>query len=163
MRIALALLLVLASAAPAGAITVRNDLTVTRPDGTEVAYAPRVRVFCGAWEPGVPERAIHVVVGRRASGPYWKLSGVLADVAGGRVVPLPNAFNFDAPSGALLFATDGDNELSSAEEEARGRITFDHARCGPDLRVRVRIRATLGSELSDLPRMRVRGTFSAAK
>ena len=80
MRFALALLLVLASAAPAGAITVRNDLTFTRPDGTAVAFAPRVRVFCGAWEPGVPERAIHVVVGRRAGGPYWKLSGVLADV-----------------------------------------------------------------------------------
>lgn len=164
MRIALALVvLVLASAAPAEAITVRNDLTFTRADGTAVTYAPRVRVFCGAWEPGVPVRAIHVVVGRRRGGPYWKLSGVLADVAGGRVVRVPHSFVFDEPSDALLFATDGDNELSSAEEEGSGRITVDHARCGPRLRIRFRIRATLGSELSDLPALRVRGTFSASK
>ena len=85
------------------------------------------------------------------------------DVRGWRVVRLPNAFVFDAPRGALLFAGVGGIEASSAEEEARGRIVFERARCGPRLRVRVRVDATLGSEFSDGEPLVVSGTFAAAE
>jgi hypothetical protein len=63
----------------------------------------------------------------------------------------------------LLFATDGQNEVSSAEEEASGRIRFDRARCGRRLAVRFRIRAVLGSELFDGEPVSVRGSFSAER
>ncbi len=154
----------LAAAQPAASagITVDDGLVFTRPDGTEVAYPSTVRVWCGPWEPGVPVRAIHVQVGVRGK-PYWRLSAVVADVNRRRVVTLPHSFVFDKPTGALLFATDGTNELSSAEEEASGRLVFRKARGGPRLGIRVRVRATLGSEFSDGEELRVRGTFAASR
>ena len=163
MRVALLIALVLAAtAAPAaGAIRVDDRLTFTRTDGTPVAFPPKLRVFCGPWAGDVPVRAIHVRIGGRHG--RWQLDAVLADVRGGRVVRLPNAFVFDAPRGALLFAGVGGIEASSAEEEARGRIVFERARCGPRLRVRVRVEATLGSEFFDGEPLVVRGTFAAAE
>src|SRR4051812_19485534 len=133
MRFALAAaaLAVAATAQPAAAaaITVDDRLVFTRPDGTEVAFPSKVRVWCGPWEPGVPVRAIHVVVGVPGK-PSWRLDAVVADVNRRRVVALPHSFVFDKPTGALLFAAEGGNELSSAEEEASGRIVFRKARCG---------------------------------
>jgi hypothetical protein len=158
----LAALLVAVLPATAAAITVENRLVFTRPDGTEVAYPSRVRVWCGPWEQDVPVRAIHVQVGVRGE-PYWRMSAVVADVNRRRVVELPHSFVFDQPTGALLFAVDGTNELSSAEEEAAGRIVFRRARCGRRLSVRFRVAATLGSEFSDGQPVRVRGTFTALK
>jgi hypothetical protein len=156
-------LALLGPVAPAAdAITVENGLVFTRPDGTRVDYPSRVRVWCGPWEPDVPVRSLHVQVGVRG-GPYWRLSAVVADVTRRPVIRLPHSFVFDRPTGALLFATDGTNELSSAEEEAAGRLVFRRARCGPRMAVRVRVRATLGSEFSDGAPLLVRGTFTAAK
>jgi hypothetical protein len=163
LALALALLAALLGAAPtAAAITVENRLTFTRPDGTEVAYPSRVRVWCGPWERDVPVRAIHVRVGVRGK-PYWRISAVVTDVNRERVVQLPHSFVFDQPTGALLFAVDGTNELSSAEEEAAGRIVFRRARCGRRLSVRFRVTGTLGSEFSDGEPLRVRGSFTAFK
>ena len=149
-------------APPAGAITVDNGLVFLRPDGTEVAYPGAVRVWCGPWASDVPVRSVHVQVGARGR-PYWHLSAVLADVRRDPVVRLPHTFIFGRPSEALLFAVDGTNELSSAEEEASGRITFRRARCGPRLRIRFRVDATLGSEFLDGEPLSVRGTFAASK
>jgi hypothetical protein len=164
MGLALVAAALAAAASPAAAetITVDNRLVFTRPDGTEVVYPSKVRVWCGAWEPDVPVRAIHVQVGIRGK-PYWRLSAVVADVNRRRVVTLPHDFVFDKPTGAQLFAVDGTNELSSAEEEAAGRIVFRRARCGPRLGIRFRIRATLGSEFFDGAPLRVRGTFAASR
>jgi hypothetical protein len=165
MRFALAFVVGLLAAAPAASaagITVDDRLVFTRPDGTEVAYPGAVRVWCGPWEPDVAVPAIHVQVGARGK-PYWRLSAVVADVNRRRVVTLPHEFVFDKPTGALLFAVDGTNELSSAEEEASGRIVFRRARCGRHLRIRFRVRATLGSEFSDGQPLHVRGTFAASR
>ena len=164
MRFALAAAALAAAASPAAAhaITVDNGLVFARPDGTKVAYPSRVHVWCGPWEPDVPVRAIHVRVGVRGK-PYWELSAVPGDVTRRRVVRLPHSFVFDKPTGAQLFAVDGENELSSSEEEASGRITFRKARCGARLRIRFRVRATLGSEFFDGDPLTVRGTFAASK
>jgi hypothetical protein len=157
---AVALLGILAP--PAGAITVDNGLVFLRPDGSEIAYPGAVRVWCGPWEADVPVRTLHVRVGTRGR-PFWRMSAVLADVRRDPVVRFPHTFVFDRPSDALLFAVDGTNELSSAEEEASGRMTFRRARCGARLRVRFRVDARLGSEFSDGEPVRVRGTFAASK
>jgi hypothetical protein len=164
MRTALVVVLALAAAHPAAAeaITVDNRIAFTRPDGSAVTYPSRVRVWCGPWEPDVRVRAIHVQVGVPGKL-YWRLSAVPRDVTRRPVVRLPHSFVFDEPTGAQLFAVDGENELSSAEEEATGSITFRKARCGRHLRIRFRIRATLGSEFFDGAPLQVRGTFAAAK
>ncbi len=159
---AVALLGLLAPPAGAAAITVDNRLVFLRPDGTEVDYPGAVRVWCGPWETDVPVRSLHVQVGARGR-PFWRMSAVLADVRRDPVVRFPHSFVFDRPSEAILFALDGTNELSSAEEEASGRMTFRRARCGPRLRVRFRVDAALGSEFSDGEPLRVRGSFAASK
>jgi hypothetical protein len=77
-------------------------------------------------------------------------------------VRFPHSFVFDKPTGALLFAADGRNEASSAEEESSGRMTFTRARCGrTTLDVRFRVDAVLGSEFFDGAPVRIRGSFSA--
>jgi hypothetical protein len=106
-------------------------------------------------------RTLHVRAGS-PDGPFWHLSAVVADVRRRPVVRFPHSFIFDKPTGALLFAADGTNELSSAEDEASGRITFSRVRCGRRLAVRFRVRAVLGSEISGDP-LTVRGAFSASQ
>jgi hypothetical protein len=160
-----------AVAAPASASTVarggaemamENSLVFSRPDGSVVAFPTAVRVWCGRWERDVPVRSLHVEVGSRDDHePFWSLRAVLADVRRRPVVRLPHSFVWNKPSGADLFAVDGTNELSSAEEEANGRIVFRKARCGRRLDVRFRVRGTLGSEFFDGPKLAVRGRFAA--
>jgi hypothetical protein len=61
----------------------------------------------------------------------------------------------------LLFAVDrGENEVSSAEEEASGRIVFERAGCLPRPHVTFRVQATLGSEYFDGEPVRVRGRMT---
>jgi hypothetical protein len=79
------------------------------------------------------------------------------------VVELPNMFVFDEPQGADMFAVDGENELSSAEEESNGRIVVDRVRCGRRLAVRFHVRGRLGSEFFDGDPLTVRGSFSARR
>ncbi|MEA2135161.1 MAG: hypothetical protein QOC68_3070 [Solirubrobacteraceae bacterium] len=144
----------------AAGLRVRDRLTLTRPDGTRLAFRPDVRVWCGRWEPDVPVPSIHVRVGAGLA-PRWELHAVVADVKRRPVVKLPNAFNFDQPKGALLFATDRRNELNSDTEESSGRIRFQRVSCGPRLRIAFRIKARVGSEVSGEP-LHVSGSFSAS-
>jgi len=158
--LALLVLAVVPAAADAG-LRVASTVAVTRPDGTAVPIALNLRVWCGRWEQDVPVRTLHVRAGV-SGGPFWHLRAVVADVRRRPVVRFPHSFNFDKPSRAHLFAVDGTNELSSAEEEASGRISFSRARCGRRLAVRFRVRAVLGSEVSGDP-LTVRGSFRASK
>jgi hypothetical protein len=164
MRSALAAVAVATLIAPAqasAALTVRNELTMTRPDASVVAFPQKVRVWCGRWDGDVPERALHVLVGGRHG--RWELRAVIADVRRDPVVEWPNSFVFDEPVGADLFAAQGGNELSSAEEEARGRIVVDRVRCGRRLAVRFHVDGVLGSEFFEGDEWTVRGSFSARR
>jgi hypothetical protein len=159
--IALAFAAVVAGTATAAPPRVDGELTFTRPDGTRLAFGTRFRIRCGPWEPDVPVRAIHVLAGTPRSGSFWLLSAVLADVTRPATVTLPNSFTFSRPRGALLFAVDrGENELSSAVEEAAGRIVFERAGCRPRPHVTVLVNATLGSEFFDGEPVRVRGRIA---
>jgi hypothetical protein len=149
------------AAEPAGAtLRVRDRLTFAHADRTPVAFGREVRVWCGRWASDVPVRSIHVIVGGRT--PRWELHAVVADVRRKRVVALPNAFVFDHPRGALLFATEGPIEVNSDREESTGRIRFLRVGCGPRLRIAFRVSGHLGSELSDGEPLSVRGSFSAS-
>jgi hypothetical protein len=163
-RRALLAAVTVALAAPAQAdavLTVRNEITMTRPDGSVVAFPQKVRVWCGRWERDVPVRALHVQVGGRHGS--WALRAVIADVRRDPVIELPNSFVFDEPEGADLFAQSGGNELSSAEEEASGRIVVDRVRCGRRLAVRFRVDGVLGSEFFEGDEWTVGGSFSARR
>jgi hypothetical protein len=145
---------------PANAgVRLDNRLVFTRPDGAAVAFAHTMRVWCGRWDREVPTRTLHIRVGTE-EGPFWTLRTVVADVRRRPVVRLPHSFVWNRPSGAQLFALDGDNEVSSAEEEASGRISFHRVRCGRRLAVRFRVRAVLGSELFGREPVSVSGRFS---
>ena len=159
--IVLLALLVRPEVAAAG-IRVASTVALTRPDGSELRLAQSLRVWCGPWASDVPRRSLHVRAGARG-GPFWQLDAVVADVREHPVVRFPHSFVFDRPTGAQLFAVDGDNEASSAEEEASGRITFTRVRCGRRLAVRFRVDAVLGSELFGGEALTMRGSFRASK
>ena len=107
-------------------------------------------------------RALHIRAGAR-SGPFWQLDAVVADVKRDPVVRFPHSFVFDKPTGAQLFAVERENELSSSEEEASGRMTFGAVRCGRRLAVRFRVDAVLGSEFFGGETVTMRGSFRASK
>ena len=147
-----------AATATAAPPKVEGALTFTRPDGTRLAFGEQIRIWCGRWEPDVPVRAIHVLAGNQRRGRFWLLSAVLADVKQPATVQLPNSFTSTKPEGALLFAVDrGENELSSAVEEAHGTIVFKRAGCRPKPHVTFNVDATLGSEFFDGDPVRVEG------
>ncbi len=150
-----------AAAAPAASpdFQVNNQVVLTRADGTVLPVKANVRVWCGPWASDVRTPAIHVRAGTR--GGVWTLSAVLADVRRRPVVRFPHSFVFDKPTGAQLFAGDGRNEASTAEEESSGRITFTRARCGTRLDLRFRVDGVMGSEFSDGTSIAIRGSFSA--
>ena len=154
----------LGAAPSVASMKVRNRLTITQPDGTRVGFGPEIRVWCGPFEPGVPVRSIHVRVGGppKLERPRWELSAVVKDVRRRPKVRWPHSFNFDEPTGALLFAYDGHNEVSTAEEEGSGTIRFGRVRCGRRMRVSFRIQGRLGSEFSDFPALTVNGSFTAS-
>jgi hypothetical protein len=143
-------------------LSVTSTIALTRPDGSAVQVAQNLRVWCGPWEPGVPRRTLHIRAGAPA-GPFWKVDAVVADVRRRPVVRFPHSFVFDRPTGAQLFAVDGDNEVSSSEEEASGRISFSRVRCGRRLAVHFRVRAVMGSELFGGEALTMRGSFHASK
>ena len=143
-------------------LRVASTVAFTRADGSEVRFAQRLRVWCGPWASDVPRRSLHVRAGSRG-GPFWQLDAVVADVRERPVVRFPHSFVFDRPTGAQLFAVDGGNEVSSAEEEASGRISFTRVRCGRRLAVRFRVDAVLGSELFGGEALTMRGAFRASK
>ena len=155
--------LVAGACAPAAAADLRvvNELSFTRPDGTAVAFPPKLRVSCGPWDDQVPRRTLHVVVGGRHG--VWRMDALVADVRRDPVVDVPHSFVDTDPSEAMLFAAAGGNELSTAEEEASGRITFTRVRCGRRLAVRFRVDAVLGSEFFEGDEWTVRGSFSARR
>jgi hypothetical protein len=148
--------------ASAAGLTVTNTITVTRADGSAVPFAQNLRVWCGPWERDVPRRSLHVRAGSRAT-PFWQLDAVVADVRRDPIVRFPRSFVFDEPTGAQLFAVDGENEASSATDEASGRISFGKVRCGRRLAVRLRVRAVLGSEFFGGEALTMRGSFRASK
>jgi hypothetical protein len=143
-------------------LKVTSTVALMREDGSAIQFAQNLRVWCGRWERDVPRRALHIRVGAR-TGPFWMLDAVVADVRRRPVVRFPHSFVFNRPTGARLFAVDGENEVSSAEEEASGRISFRRVRCGRRLAVRFRVRAVLGSELFEGETLTMRGSFYASK
>jgi len=148
--------------AAAAELRVTNAVVLERMDGSPAQVAQNLRVWCGRWEPDVPRRAVHIRAGAR-SGPFWQVDAVIADVRRDPVVRFPHSFVFDKPTGAQLFAVERENELSSSEEEASGRITFGKVRCGRRLAVRFRVDAILGSEFAGGETVTMRGSFRASK
>jgi hypothetical protein len=140
---------------------VTSTVALARADGSAVQFAQSLRVWCGRWERDVPRRTLHIRAGTRER-PFWQLDAVVADVRRHRVVRFPHSFVWNQPTGAQLFAVDGDNEVSSSEEEASGQISFGRVRCGRRLAVRFRVRAVLGSEFFGGDALTMRGSFHAS-
>src|SRR5215210_5470267 len=139
-----------------------NTLMFTRADGSRITFGGPVRVSCVSGSGDKPP-VLRVLVGRRPpSGrrSYWQLEVALADLKRKRTFRFPND---DVAGYAILFAFDAQrrqNELSSSDEEAHGRVVFRRGDCVEG--VDVRVEAHLGSELFDLPGAGVRGRFAAS-
>src|SRR5262245_53834574 len=114
----------------AGAAT--SQLSFRRADGSAIAFAGRIYVWCGRWEPDVRQPAVHVLLlPSRRGRAYWFVSGVLRDVRKQTRVTFPVGFAWNHPRGAELFVYDQrtKNEASSETEEARGAVAFSRLSC----------------------------------
>lgn len=150
-------------AADAGVPVVDNRLVFTGDDGKVIQFSPqnRLRVWCGPWDGEVaPVPSVHVVfTGPAEEDPAWMIQAVLADVRPGVALTFPNSFHFQSPRGASVFAHDGKNEASTAEEGAGGRLTFETLSCEEGSAIAFTLDAILGSELHDRGPITAKGTF----
>lgn len=138
-----------------------NNIVLTRDDRSQIAVSGPVSVTCGPASGDGPPALRVVVGGRRPAAPkaFWTPQVGLADLSRKHTYRFPKD---DVDGYALFFAFDagrGENELSSSEEEAGGRLTFRKADCRKG--IDFRIRAHLGSEFFEQPGADVRGRFAA--
>ncbi len=145
---------------------VDNNLTFTRPNGTQVGFNSRTFVWCGQWEGDeIPANTLNILVGYDSKDPenyaYWNLRAVVSDVEIGEEIKFPNDYVWDQPKGILLFVYDPPNELSNDQEESNGGIVFQKLQCGFSGEVQFTINAMLGSEYHGGDSMRVSGDFYA--
>jgi hypothetical protein len=137
-----------------------NTLLFKRADGSRIIFRGPVSVTCERARADKPP-LLRVLVGRRTpegSQPFWMLEVALDDLKRMRTFRFPKD---DVAGYAILFAFDAarrQNELSSSDEEARGRLVFSTATC--DEGVDFRVRAHLGSEVFDLTGADVQGRFA---
>jgi hypothetical protein len=158
-RVLLAALLAAACGSdPAGPPAVQNDLVFERADGTRLTFPAAVFVWCGPWEDGeVPVLAVHVFVGGTGSG--WQVRGVRSDITVGQANAFPNNYIWNDPQNVDLFILDPPNELSTQADDSSGGLTFTELNCEAGKTVAFTIDAVVGSELADLPAVRVTGSF----
>jgi hypothetical protein len=161
--VAVVLAAALAAACSSGGESKRargNELVFTRPDGSQIAFGGSVAITCEPATASLPP-VLRVRGGQRTPGgrrPFWILEVARADLNHKHTFRFPRD---DVAGYPILFALDADrhNELSSSDEEARGRLVFSKATC--DDGVRFRLEAHLGSEFLDQPGIDVRGRFTS--
>jgi hypothetical protein len=141
------------------AVSRTGELVFERVDGSRIDFSETRRVYCAAFDESDPAPAVHVEAGAPPTRDeaYWTLVAH-AEIAEGDAVTFPS-------TDAYLFVydqADRANELSSDTQETTGRIVFHELACEPGGAVHFTVTATLGSELRQRSRIRVRGEFRAA-
>jgi hypothetical protein len=146
-----------------GGPAVDNQLVFSGADGRAIQFPQesQLRVWCGPFDGDTaPAPALHIAqAGPREEDPAWMLDAVLADVKPGLPLTFPNSFPFNSPQGARLFAHDGNNEASTAEEGSSGSLTFHQVSCDVGGTVELTLDAVLGSEVGDGAPITAKGTF----
>jgi hypothetical protein len=137
-----------------------NELVFTRADGSQIAFGGSVAVTCEPASAALPP-VLRVLGGQRTPNgrsPFWILEVALADLDHKHTFRFPRD---DVAGYPIFFVLDArrQNELSSSDEEARGRLMFGEATCVDG--VKFRLEAHLGSEFFDQPGINVRGRFAS--
>jgi hypothetical protein len=96
--------------------------------------------------------------------PFWTVLGALPAVERGRVLRFPVGMDDLQQRVAIAFAYDKatGNEVSSEEDDARGRISFSPVSCRLGSPVRFAISGRLGSEFLNGKPVSVSGEFRGA-
>jgi hypothetical protein len=139
-------------------------LVFTRADSSRVIFPPSsaTYIWCGEWEPGeVPVPALHVLVVMPAPAQgHWWLRAVVSDIHTGQPLPFPNDFIWDSPDSVHIFLWDDPNELATDTDDSGGTITFHRIPCPNGGTVDFSVDAVLGSELGDMPAVKMSGRFT---
>lgn len=146
---------------------VNTGVSVMRADGTQLAVAPIVRIWCGPFDENNRKKpAIHIFIGSQKtlgqdSAATLGLAVVLRDVKRNKVVKLPNRFSLNKAKGASLFVVDGKNEFSAQDKKSAGSINVRSSSCSPYPNLDVEFRdVSVGSELADGPVLRITGRIN---
>ena len=147
---------VTAAQAAAGAA---DTLVFTRTDGSLLPMRGKTYVWCGKWDDGRNVRALRIQQGSWPATRWWMFEVRVALAHRGQSIALPVLVG---PT-ATMFVGDRRShiEASAESERSRGMATFlADAGCRPGTQVRLSLRATLASEQTGGPSVRVSGTFT---
>jgi len=133
-----------------GGLVIRDGVRLAKADGTAIDVARSYRASCTGRGPAA---VLHLLVGGRRA--HWSVEAPVRYLKRHPRLRFPEHLG----TGAVLFAAAGGNEASSSEEEARGHATFDRIGCRHGPALSFRVDARLGSELHELPRIRMTGSF----
>jgi hypothetical protein len=151
-----------------------DSLQVTREDGSQVKLPDEVHAWCGpglfAKNSDTPNRRELWVVGGELPPEeegvepeaFWLFSWPTEGIERSPRLELPS--ETEAPGGhAAFFVYDSEtpNELSSAEEAAKGTIEVEKWSCEKDDTVRITVDAKLYGELFQAPSATVKGEIEA--
>jgi hypothetical protein len=152
-----------------------HSLRVTREDGSQLKLPEEVHAWCGpgpfAKQEGASKgRELWVVGGELPTEEegvepvtFWVFSWPTKGIERSPRLELPS--ETEAPGGhAALFVYDSKtpNELSSAEEDAKGTIVVEKWGCEKSDTVRISVNATLYGELFQTPSATVKGEIEAS-
>jgi hypothetical protein len=160
---AVAVLAAMGAALPAPA---QAKLRFFLADGKPIRFAPRTTIQCGVFDRGEP-RSLRLVVGQpvlpASAGSYWMLQISLSALAHRRSFDWP--LTSGGSLGAILFASEirSGNELTSAGDDARGRILVHSAGCLPHPHIAFSVYGHLDSELGDRTGALVYGSMRAGR
>jgi hypothetical protein len=146
-----------AGCAGADASSDANALEVIRGDDSRVEFTGGTRAWC---EDGI----LSVLGGRfpkddeERPPAFWYISANEDELSAEEPI--------DLPAERLLFVYDPEvgrdgNDLSSAEEESTGSVTFREWTCEQGEQVRIDVKATLASEYHNLPSVDANGEVEA--
>jgi hypothetical protein len=144
-----------------------HSLRVTREDGSQVKLPDEVHAWCGPARsapqaenetaPSPPKPTELWVVGGRLpseraeeADTFWMFSWPTKAIERSPRIELPD--EGEAQHGALfVYDSEGPNELSSSEEDAKGVIEVEKWGCEKGDTVRISVKATLDGELFETP------------
>ncbi|MDX2090528.1 MAG: hypothetical protein SFX73_21900 [Kofleriaceae bacterium] len=149
------------AAPPTPLAVVEDSIVVTRPDTSMLSFdGAMYYAQCGPFDGTIaPHPSVILARYVPATQAKWLLKVVISDVTIGTPLMFPNSFHYTMPTGAELVVNDEPNEAASSQPESSGSVTFQALDCNGTIELTVD--ATLGSELSEGPSVRVQGSLRA--
>jgi len=144
-----------------GANSVDNDLVFSYEEGTAIRMGEEYAICCGIWEPGFNESYVLKIFfyDRDELDSAWKIFFEVNQIAAGTIYSLSES---GTPLRMFVINFGDNNELDSDLPQSTGTVTVESLSCGPPVEISFSVDASLASEISGMPPVKVSGQFSCS-